>query len=99
MDARSVPSRPRAVTATYPALDAALVTALNALPKRTAGETHAAGAAYEAGLADLDLSTPGDKYVITDPRAAVVLRHGDELHRGAARQWQPAPASKHRRAG
>lgn len=47
-------------------LDAALVTALTALRKRMAEESQAAGAAYGAGLADLDWYTPSDNYVITD---------------------------------
>ncbi len=47
-------------------LDAALVRALTALRKRVVEESQAAGAAYGAGLADLDWYTQGDTYVITD---------------------------------
>ncbi len=40
--------------------------ALTALRKRVSDESQAAGAAYAAGLADLDWYAPGDNYVITD---------------------------------
>jgi integrase len=47
-------------------LDDALVAALKELRKRQAGESAAAGTAYQAGLAELNWYTPGDEYVITD---------------------------------
>jgi integrase len=47
-------------------LDDDLVAALVELRKRQAHESEVAGAAYGAGLADLDWYTAGDKYVVTD---------------------------------
>jgi integrase len=47
-------------------LDDDLVAALVELRKRQARESEIAGAAYGAGLADLDWYIQGDKYVVTD---------------------------------
>jgi integrase len=47
-------------------LDADLVAALVQLRKRQAHESEVAGAAYGAGLAELDWYAEGDKYIVTD---------------------------------
>jgi integrase len=47
-------------------LDDDLVAALVELRKRQGHESAVAGAAYGAGLAELDWYTEGDKYIVTD---------------------------------
>jgi integrase len=62
-------------------LDKELVAALTALRKRQASESADAGAAYQAGLADLDWYQGGE-YVVTDQAGMPVHRSGTPTSSG-----------------